>query len=131
MAEKQIVQKQIVHIQCDVPGHEECWIKYDVTDWGIDVFTTVPFRSSAWLERFFLPEHSTDWRMVGDDGAIVAHPVKGAAEEVWNEVWRQIGPRTGRALFTWLGLSALLAVGEATSLTPKSASDGGGAGAGA
>ena len=131
MTEKQITQKQIVHIQCDVPGHAECWIKYDVTAWGIDVFTSAPFRSAAWLIRFFLQEHSIDWHMVGDDDAVVVHPGKGAAEETWTEVWRQIGPRTGRALFTWLGLSVLLAVGEATSLTPKSAADGGSTGAGA
>jgi hypothetical protein len=123
--------RQIVQVNCTVEGYEDIWLKYDVTDWGVGVFTDLPFRSFAWTVRYFIPENCVDWLMRNDGGDIIAHPGSKASEEVWAEVWKSLGPETSRAIYHWLALSALVASGEAMDLPPKSLADGPGAGPGA
>lgn len=122
--------QQIVHVPCTLVGHEECWIKYDVTEWGISEFIDVPYRSFQWVLREFIPAHSVDWHIVNDAGEAIVHPGQGASEDVWREVWDAFGARTGRALYRWLGLSAMAAIGEAMDLPFKSAGNGAGRSAG-
>ena len=113
--------KQIVRVVCDVEGYEEFWIEYDVSDWGLDIFTSLPFTPFPQVVRAFIPAHSVNWHIVADDGAIVPHPGPGHTEILWASIWKQIGPETGKALYRWLALSTIVAMGQASMPSKKSA----------
>ena len=111
--------KQIVRVVCDVEGYEEFWIEYDVSGWGLDVFTSLPFTPFPQVVRNFIPEHSVNWHIVADDGAVVPHPGPGHTDILWDSIWKQIGPETGKAIYRWLALSSIMAMGQASTPSKK------------
>lgn len=118
---KKTPKSRRVRIQCDVPGHEDFWIEYDVSTWGIDFLTSIPYFPLYETVARVVPERSVDWHIVGDDGALVKHPGPGASQTLWRNIWKSVGPVTGQALWRWLGLSVFSAMGEAITPDFKSA----------
>jgi len=110
-----------VRIQCDVEGYEEFWIEYDVSTWGIDILTSIPYLPLYEVVSVFIPQHSIDWFVIGDDGAQINHPGPGKSKILWSSIWRNVGPVTGQALWRWLGVSVFSAMGEAITPDLKSA----------
>jgi hypothetical protein len=116
--------KTIIRINCDVEGYEDFWIDYDVTGWGIDIATSVPYTARFSLLRNFIPKHSVNWYVKSDDGAAIKHPGPGKTDILWQSIWKQLGPKTGQALALWFCMSAYSAVGEWLDPSPKSETNG-------
>jgi hypothetical protein len=116
---------EIVRVVCTIDGYEDLWIEYDVADWGLGVYTflhadiTIPK-----VVTEFIPEHSVAWHIRNTDGSVVRHPGAGANEARWRTIWDAFDTPTSRALFPWLWVSALMALQESMSLSPKSADNG-------
>jgi hypothetical protein len=115
--------EQKVRIVCALEGYEDCWIEYDVSKWGLGVYTRL--WGGMNINRVmtqFLPQYCTAWHL-HSDGTLVSHPGLEASDLVWQTVWDQFSVEASRTLFVWLYSSALAAVNEAMTLSPKSAGD--------
>ena len=127
-----MTESQIVRIVCTVPEFEDYWIEYNVAAWNMGVFVRVhKTLSIAQAVTDFIPEYSTAWHILNQDGKAIRHPGPNASEDAWLTVWDSFDVLTSRRLYVWLWTSILLALQEANALDPKSASDDSGEGAGA
>jgi len=126
-------ERQTVKITCTAEGYENLWVEFDVTDWGLGVY----FRLYKTLNipdviTEFIPQYSCNWHMVDEKGTAIKHPGRDASDEVWMNVYEQLGVETSRAIHGWLWAAALMAYQESLSLSPKSlgGNKGGGGSAG-
>lgn len=120
------MSEQPVRILCDVEGYGEFWIEYDVSTWTIEDFVTIPLQSAFGAVFNYVAKYVVAWNIIGDDGAIVPCPVRGAPWEMWQQSLGQIGPKTSRDIYVWLWSSVLAALTVAS--TPQPKSDAGGQG---
>lgn len=114
------VAPQTVRIMCDLDGFDDCWVEFDVSEWGyaeyLDMWTSAfPLVTM----RYFEP-HSTNWRMVSSDGVVVKHPGRGATRITWTSIYRALGVENSRKLGNWFATACLMAANEALAIDPKS-----------
>ena len=115
-------EQKIVRVPCYVEGHENDWIEYDASSWGLHTFRRVHRSDIADGLREWVEVDSVDWHLTGENGA-VQHPGWGAEVAVWESVYEQLGSE-GLVLVRWLGSSPLFALDELMTVDKKS-DDGG------
>ncbi len=111
---------ETVKILCDVEGFGEFWVEYDVSTWGIKQFVDIPVQTAFGALHNYLAKYCVGWNIESDDGDSVPCPIQGAPWEAWTQSFEQIGPKTGKAIYTWLCMSVLSALTLASSPSPKS-----------
>jgi hypothetical protein len=117
-----------VRIACNLPGHEQDWIEFDTAGWTLadlrrSAYVTLPESLRRWVER-----DSVAWHLTGDNG-VVPHPGRAAPEDRWLAAYEALG-REGIALYPWLAVSPMLAMGEVSTPSKKSKAGGQGGGQG-
>jgi hypothetical protein len=111
--------RRIVRIDCDLEGHEDDWVEFDVTGWNYRDFREIPetdvTETHKWTER-----DTTAWSIAGKDGKPVKHPGRGAPKTAWLEAYE----RMPWELCRWLPSAVYFAFRQA--IRPPKKSPGGG-----
>ena len=113
----------IVRIACDVAGHDEDWIEYDTSAWTLAEYRSMFYAAYPDALRFWVEKDSVAWHLIGDGGAVVAHPGRGGGREAFLRAYRQLGDE-GLRVGEWLAQSPWLAMQERLTASKKSSAGG-------
>lgn len=114
---------QIIRVVCSLEGHEDDWIEFDTSAWGLAEYREMFYSPLPTMLRQWVERDSVAWHLTGQGGANVPHPGRRAVEARWLAAYRQLGEE-GLKLARWLAFSALSAVYERMEPPKKSPAGG-------
>jgi hypothetical protein len=127
--------KYIIRVACSIEGHEDDWVEFDTSKWGLADYRQQYYAGIADGLRMWVERDSVAWHLTGTGNTVVLHPERGAKRSAWLVAYRQLGGE-GLELAEWLGVAPWIAMNQRITAQKKSttgsAEDGaGGASAGA
>ena len=121
--------KYIIRVACSIEDHEDDWIEFDTSGWGLGDYRQQYYASLADGLRVWVERDSTAWNLTGTGNTIVPHPGRGAERGAWLAAYRQLGEE-GLALAEWLGVAPWIAMQQRITAQKKSSAGGAEDGAG-
>jgi len=101
----------IVRVICNLEGHDDDWIEFDTSSWGLAEFRGMFYAPLPTMLRQWVERDSVAWHLTGEKSVSVPHPGRAAGEQRWLAAYRQLGAE-GLKLARWLAFSAITAVYE-------------------
>jgi hypothetical protein len=117
-----MANQYVIRVMCSVEGHDDDWVEFDTSAWGLADFREIYYASLADTLRRWVERDSVAWHITGPGGESIPHPGRGVDYPRWLAAYRQMGEE-GLKLGRWLAASALLAIYERME-NPKKSSAG-------
>ena len=126
-----MAKKYTIKVVCNiVEGHEDDWIEFDTSEWGLDTFVEMGEGDIFSGLTKWIRQDSIDWHLTSDKGDVIPHPGRGAQRSAWQASYKALGPEEGLKMEDWLGSAAWIAMGERRALAKKSEAGSAGTGEG-
>ena len=110
-------EKRIARARCRVEDREDHWVDFDVSNWTVREFRTIPEASLDETIERWLEVDSVDWHIKDDDGEPIPHPGRGALANKWLKAYARMPIELAR----WLSVTPYTALQEACRPSKKRA----------